>query len=62
MVTNFILQARQAIEEELAINNFTIPEPDDSHDDMWHLLHENAETDNSQKQLEVSLLLVLLSN
>ncbi|CAB4374761.1 unnamed protein product [Rhizophagus irregularis] len=47
-------KARQAIEEELAINNFTIPEPDDSHDDMWHLLHENAETDNSQKQLEIN--------
>ncbi|CAB4435626.1 unnamed protein product, partial [Rhizophagus irregularis] len=47
-------KARQAIEEELAINNFTIPEPDDSHDDMWHLLHENDETDNSQKQLEIN--------
>ena len=49
-----LLQARKAIDEELAINNFTIPGFDHSYDDIWHLLHGNAEIDHLQRQLEVS--------
>ncbi|RIA88352.1 pre-mRNA splicing factor component-domain-containing protein [Glomus cerebriforme] len=47
-------KARKAIDEELDINNLTIPEIDRFHDDIWQQLYKNVEIVHLQKQLEIN--------